>query len=167
MAAIAWALHRVVPGGIQLRAASLPLWARLDLVVGEFGFYWGHRWMREMPLLWQFHSIHHGPVEVDWLVNAHAHPLDIVFVRLCGFVPMYALGLAQPLALKHNQHDVEAYVAGYDMGILHSSQRWLAVRLAGVDRIDAALSSLAPHPGRPHQPKLRFHVADHRCAFRY
>ena len=42
--------------------------------------------------------IDHGLVEVDWLVNTHAHPLDIVFVRLCGFVPMYALGLAQPLA---------------------------------------------------------------------
>ena len=58
------------------------------LVVGEFGFYWGHRWMQEMPLRWRFHSIHHGPVEVDWLVNTHPHPLDIVFVRLCGFVPI-------------------------------------------------------------------------------
>jgi sterol desaturase/sphingolipid hydroxylase (fatty acid hydroxylase superfamily) len=31
-------------------------------------------------------------------VNTRAHPLDIVFVRLCGFVPMYVLGLAQPMA---------------------------------------------------------------------
>jgi len=103
MAAIAWALHRIVPGRMQLGAASLPLWARLAvaLVVGELGFYRGHRWMHEIPLLWRFHSIHHSPVEVDWLVNTHAHPLNIVFVRLCGFVPMYALGLAQPLAGKH------------------------------------------------------------------
>jgi hypothetical protein len=35
---------------------------------------------------------------MDWLVGTRAHPLDIVFVRLCGFVPMYALGLAQPVA---------------------------------------------------------------------
>jgi sterol desaturase/sphingolipid hydroxylase (fatty acid hydroxylase superfamily) len=99
MAAIAWALNRVVPGPVHLRVAGLPVGARLAaaLVVGEFGFYWGHRWTHEIPLLWRFHSIHHSPLEIDWLINTRAHPLDIVFVRLCGFVPMYALGLAQPL----------------------------------------------------------------------
>ena len=51
----------------------------------------------EIPLLWRFHAIHHSAEEIDWLVNTRAHPFDIVFVRLCGFVPMYALGLAQPM----------------------------------------------------------------------
>jgi len=99
MALIAWALHFVVPSGIQSFSASLPLWARLAgaLVVGEVGFYWGHRWTHEIPWLWRFHSVHHSSEEIDWLVNTRAHPLDVVFVRLVGFVPMYALGLAQPM----------------------------------------------------------------------
>jgi sterol desaturase/sphingolipid hydroxylase (fatty acid hydroxylase superfamily) len=100
MALIAGGLHRVVPAGLQTWTAGMPLWMRLAaaLLVGEFGFYWGHRWTHQIPFLWRFHAIHHSAEEIDWLVNTRAHPLDIVFVRLCGFVPMYVLGLAQPMA---------------------------------------------------------------------
>jgi len=99
MAFIAWGLHSVVPRGLHSFVAGMPMWTRLAaaLVVGELGFYWGHRWTHEIPLLWRFHRIHHSAEEIDWLVNTRAHPFDIVFVRLCGFVPMYALGLAQPM----------------------------------------------------------------------
>jgi len=128
MALIAWVLHRVMPGGILSWAGSLTLWMRLGLalVVGELGFYWGHRWTHQIPFLWRFHSVHHSPESVDWLVNTHAHPLDLVFVRLCGFVPMYALGLAQPMVA--NQLDVVpllVMVVATAWGFfIHANVRW-------------------------------------------
>jgi sterol desaturase/sphingolipid hydroxylase (fatty acid hydroxylase superfamily) len=99
VAGLAWLARTVVPAGVIAFSGDLPLWGRAAaaMVVGEFGYYWGHRWMHEIPFLWRFHSIHHNAEEMDWLVSTHAHPLDIVFGRLAGFVPMYALGLAQPL----------------------------------------------------------------------
>ena len=99
MALLAWGLHQVVPRGLQTWSEGLSLWMRVAaaFVVGELGFYWGHRWTHQSAVLWRFHAIHHSAEHVDWLVNTRAHPLDIVFVRLCGLVPMYALGLAAPM----------------------------------------------------------------------
>jgi sterol desaturase/sphingolipid hydroxylase (fatty acid hydroxylase superfamily) len=128
MALIAWALHGVMPESLHSWVAAMPLWMRLAaaLVVGELGFYWGHRWTHEIPWLWRFHSVHHSAEEMDWLVNTRAHPIDIVFVRLCGLVPMYALGLAQPM--RGSAVDVAPLLillAGTVWGFfIHANLRW-------------------------------------------
>ena len=94
----AWAAHAALPGAWHAGVAALPAWARIlaVFVVGEVGFYWGHRWSHEFPFLWRFHAVHHSAEHIDWLVNTRAHPLDMVFGRLCGLVPLYVLGLAGP-----------------------------------------------------------------------
>ena len=96
MALFASAVHAVVPGGFYESVGALPLWLRIVLgfVVGETGFYWGHRLTHSVPWLWRFHAVHHSAEHMDFLVNTRGHPVDMVFTRLCGLVPLYALGLA-------------------------------------------------------------------------
>jgi sterol desaturase/sphingolipid hydroxylase (fatty acid hydroxylase superfamily) len=105
MTALAAGLHHFVPVGLYARTSAVPMLIRVlaALVVGEVGAYWGHRWSHEIPFLWRFHAVHHSAEEMDWLVHTRAHPVDLVFTRLCGLVPMYVLGLAQPMG---NQVDI-------------------------------------------------------------
>jgi len=94
---LAWVLHGADPGGFYSAVAQLPFWVKvlLMLVVNDLGAYWYHRASHAHPVLWRFHAIHHSAEHLDWLVNTRAHPVDIVFTRLAGLVPVYLLGLAQ------------------------------------------------------------------------
>ena len=50
---VAFGAHAVIPFSVQATVVGWPVWARAvaALVVGEIGFYWGHRWTHEIPLL--------------------------------------------------------------------------------------------------------------------
>ncbi|GAB6139307.1 sterol desaturase family protein [Methylosoma difficile] len=127
MTALAWGLHAIVPSELQQWTAGLPLGERLlaAMVVGEIGSYWGHRWMHEWPWLWRFHAIHHSAEQLDWLVNTRAHPMDIIFTRLCGFIPMYVFGFTQ---LSRNTTDMVPLfiiMIGTVWGFfIHANLRW-------------------------------------------
>jgi len=127
MAAIAWLLHSVVPGALHARVAAMPVAVRFaaSMIVGEIGFYWGHRSSHQIPFLWRFHAIHHSAEEMDWLVNTRAHPVDLVFTRLCGFVPLYALGLAQPMANRLDVVPMLVIVTSTAWGFfIHANLNW-------------------------------------------
>lgn len=127
MAVLAWCLHAMVPETVRGLTVGLPLAARLALalVVGEIGCYWAHRWMHEVPFLWRFHSLHHNAEQIDWLVNTRAHPLDLVFNRLCGFIPMYIVGLAQPIHNMADRVSLGVVLVGTVWGFfIHANVRW-------------------------------------------
>jgi sterol desaturase/sphingolipid hydroxylase (fatty acid hydroxylase superfamily) len=127
IAAIVAAARAVIPAGYYEAVAALPVGLRLvlSLIVGEIGFYWGHRWSHEVPLLWRFHAVHHSAEQMDWLVNTRAHPVDMVFGRLCGLAPIYILGLAVPLTAGGGALSAFVLLAGTLWGFfIHANLRW-------------------------------------------
>jgi len=127
LALLAWAVHRFIPVSFTSTVAALPLWVRIALsaLIGELGFYWGHRWSHELPLLWRFHAIHHSAEHVDFLVNTRAHPVDMVITRLCGLIPLFILGLASPVRGSSSLVPVLVVLVGTLWGFfIHANLRW-------------------------------------------
>lgn len=102
LAVVAYASYRFVPWRIHAAVEAWPIWVRglAAFVVGDFGFYWGHRWAHEWRAMWRFHAIHHHPKHVYFLVSARAHPVDFVFIRLWGLIPIYVIGLGAPQSVQ-------------------------------------------------------------------
>jgi sterol desaturase/sphingolipid hydroxylase (fatty acid hydroxylase superfamily) len=124
---LAATLHYFAPSGLYDWVGTLPAWLRMfgALVVADIGSYWAHRWAHESPFLWRFHALHHSAEEIDWLVNTRAHPFDLMFIRLGGLVPMYALGLAQPTPNRLDWVPLIVTIIGTMWGFLiHANVRW-------------------------------------------
>jgi sterol desaturase/sphingolipid hydroxylase (fatty acid hydroxylase superfamily) len=102
LAIAAYVAYRFVPWRLHAAIAAWPIWLRAlaAFVVGDLGFYWGHRWAHRIPFLWRFHALHHRPENVYFLISARAHPIDSAFIRLCGLVPIYVLGLGAPQSVR-------------------------------------------------------------------
>ncbi|WP_165324639.1 sterol desaturase family protein [Rhizorhabdus phycosphaerae] len=98
MAVIGATGRQIVPEAYTLWIIGLPIWLQIlvALAIGEFGFYWGHRLMHEVPWLWRFHATHHEPQRMDWLINTRAHPVDIILTRMFGLTLVNIAGFGSP-----------------------------------------------------------------------
>jgi hypothetical protein len=161
MAFAGWLLHYLTPGGLQTRAAALPFGMRFfaATVVGEVGFYWGHRWSHKISFLWRFHAVHHSAEEMNWLVNTRAHPVDMVFTRLCGFIPMYCLGLAQPMAKTLDLAHLLVFLVSTASGVFRACKLALEVRPSGMVRCHAGV----PFTGTIHTNNRTIKITPRCC----
>ena len=127
LALVAQLVHGLLPSVLTDSVASLPLGVRLvaSLLLGDIGYYWAHRWSHEIPFLWRFHAVHHSAEHIDWLVNTRAHPVDLVYGRLCSLTPLLVLGLINPLGGTQSQIPLLVLLVGPLWGFfVHANIRW-------------------------------------------
>ncbi|KPF72496.1 sterol desaturase [alpha proteobacterium AAP81b] len=126
LALVAKLVALIVPAGLHAWVHQLPVWAAIvaGLVVADIGSYWGHRLSHEWPLLWRFHALHHSAEHIDYLVNGRAHPLDIIWVRMCGLVPVYILGLGSTAGAGPIVPAIIAIVGTLASFFVHANVRW-------------------------------------------
>lgn len=72
-------------------AAWRVLYTLVFFLAYDFGRWAGHSLMHDVPLLWQFHKVHHSAEVLTPLTNFRAHPVEL-FVMAA--VPNLATGLA-------------------------------------------------------------------------
>lgn len=115
-ALFAWALDF----GFQEAVAKQPLWLQFIeiLLVVDFTTYWVHRAFHTLPLLWNFHAIHHSSRQMDWLAGSRMHVVDVLATRMAGFLPIFLMGFA-PAALY-------AYLVfvSFHAVYIHANVRW-------------------------------------------
>ena len=123
----AYVAYRYVPWRWHVAVNAWPIWLRgvAGFDIADLGFYWGHRWAHKFPFLWRFHSVHHDPEHVYFLISARAHPIDNAFIRLCGFIPLYLLGLGAPESVKGTLVATLIMLASTIWGFfIHANLRW-------------------------------------------
>jgi len=126
LAALATLLQRVVPAGYYDAVHALPLWISIPagLIVADVGSYWGHRLSHENAFLWRFHAVHHSAEHIDYMVNTRAHPVDMVFTRLSGLVPLYILGLGSAGAAGSMVPVIITLIGTVAGFFVHANVRW-------------------------------------------
>jgi sterol desaturase/sphingolipid hydroxylase (fatty acid hydroxylase superfamily) len=115
-ALFAWALDL----DFQKAVAAQPVWLQFAeiLLVVDFMTYWVHRAFHKVPLLWNFHAIHHSSLEMDWLAGSRMHVVDVLVTRAAAFLPVFVLGFSQAALIAYL-----AFVSIHAVYI-HANVRW-------------------------------------------
>jgi sterol desaturase/sphingolipid hydroxylase (fatty acid hydroxylase superfamily) len=96
LAVIRLALDPLVPEVVRTTIGSLPLVVQLVLatLLCEVGFYTLHRAHHRVPILWQFHAVHHSMQELDWLASVRIHAMDQILTKTAQILPLFVLGFS-------------------------------------------------------------------------
>jgi sterol desaturase/sphingolipid hydroxylase (fatty acid hydroxylase superfamily) len=89
---VANGLGSVARGSIWPTSWPLAAQVVLAVAIADFGHYWAHRALHDVPALWRFHELHHRPDHLHALNFFRMHPVEIALKTLGNIVPLILLG---------------------------------------------------------------------------
>ncbi len=112
-------LNQFIPPAVHEFVSTQPTWLQVVeiLIIADTGFYLAHRAFHAIPVLWRFHSIHHGIKELDWLAAHRVHPLDQIATMTASLLPVFALGFSGPAIV------IYAAIYQWQSLLVHSNTR--------------------------------------------
>lgn len=78
--------------GIVLDVGAIALVYELAVAVADFGHYWAHRALHDVPALWRYHELHHRPDHLHALNFFRMHPVEIALKTMANVTPLILLG---------------------------------------------------------------------------
>ena len=72
------------------------------VLVGDF-FQWFHHWVRhKVPVLWQFHTVHHSQKELSPFTDQRYHIVEYIVTSTIQTIPMLILTVQNPYIILYN-----------------------------------------------------------------
>ena len=78
-------------GGESASIASRVLLTVIFFIAYDFGRFVAHTLLHDVPLLWEFHKVHHSAETLNFITTFRAHPIDLLVM---AWVPVIMTGLA-------------------------------------------------------------------------
>lgn len=90
--------------GSGLWPSHLPILVQAAIVflIADFGRYWEHRLMHQVPTLWRFHALHHSAEKLTILKTYRNHFIERCLQSVLSFGPLVALGVPPKLILVYS-----------------------------------------------------------------
>lgn len=79
---------------VALNVAHLPVWSQLLLlfVLRDFIQWNVHRLLHRLPLLWEFHKVHHSIEEMGFAGHLRYHWMETIVYRTIEYIPLAMIG---------------------------------------------------------------------------
>ena len=112
--------------------ASRVAFTILFFIAYDFGRFVAHSLLHDVPVLWEFHKVHHSAETLNVMTTFRAHPIDLLVM---AWVPLLTTGLATWTFNQFAASPVKAYsflglhilIFAFNLvGILRHSQVWLS-----------------------------------------